>query len=228
MKQTEPCKLVLSLKQGGERCPTCGWLAGSHRNWDGYASAGRDRPWEEYWAEEEPVEEPAEAPQCPAAPPEDTTEDLKPRGTKAQFWLAVYPRTIRELLVLAKQPAMRVEAALDHHIRDNGMQGEESTLQLARALLEELARRHGGQYQALCKAVEVFQFGADKYAPGNFRRAFSDMESMRREYTSAISRHVWEDRFNGPIDQESGLEHLAHAFCGCLMLLEGEMEHHGW
>lgn len=234
-----PCKLELALLEGHQRCPACGWLAGSHRAWSGYADKGRDKTWEEYWAEEEPVEltpEEAEAldtdstePVAVAAPPETPEGDLKPRGQKPQIWLAVRHEVLdlvmRHRMWIGADGTMSVREAMDCHRHHNDMKGEDSTLQLAVAIMVALERAHGvGPFEALCMAIRVFEYGAEKYAPGNFRKAYTDMESMRREYTSAMERHaLW--RHVDPTDPESGHAHLAHAFCGALMLLEGEMYH---
>jgi len=74
---------------------------------------------------------------------------------------------------------------------------------------------------ALDLIVQVFEHGARKYSPDNWRGAAAGMDAFRREYLSAICRHVFAP--DGEIDQEWGLPHLAHACCGALMVLWHEM-----
>lgn len=66
------------------------------------------------------------------------------------------------------------------------------------------------------KAVDVLTFGADKYAPESWRQEKSD------EYFAALMRHIVAYRKGEVTDQESGLEHLAHAMCNLIFLHELE------
>ena len=67
---------------------------------------------------------------------------------------------------------------------------------------------------ALRETMEVFEYGAKKYAPWNHTR----VEGWRERYYNAAMRHLlaW---FGGEThDPESGRHHLGHALC-CLMIL---------
>lgn len=71
-------------------------------------------------------------------------------------------------------------------------------------------------WSGLRQVVDVLDFGAKKYAPGNWRH----VEGARERYFSAALRHLtaW---FQGEKnDAETGLSHLAHAACCLLFLLE--------
>lgn len=80
--------------------------------------------------------------------------------------------------------------------------------------------------QALVGAARVFEYGARKYAPGNYYSA-SLSDGAGRRYVSAALRHLAEMQLpNGlhtadslaAIDPESGLPHLDHVLCGLMML----------
>jgi len=68
---------------------------------------------------------------------------------------------------------------------------------------------------AMKSVIEVLEFGAKKYAPGNWKT----VPDARTRYFDAAIRHVtawWGGEKN---DSESGLPHLAHAICCLLFLL---------
>jgi hypothetical protein len=67
---------------------------------------------------------------------------------------------------------------------------------------------------ALKSVVEVLTFGAQKYAPDNWKY----VGDAKRRYFDAMQRHVWAWKEGQTIDDESGKHHLAHAIC-CLMFL---------
>lgn len=67
----------------------------------------------------------------------------------------------------------------------------------------------------LLEVAEVFSYGADKYAPDNWRNGM-----RHRRQASAALRHIAKWLDGEDKDDESGLPHLAHAIC-CLMMLEG-------
>ena len=147
--------------------------------------------------------------------------DLKPRGEKAQFWLGVKPTVWADLVVpLSYDRDIDVAEAVECYQMSPSSAG---ALHMAEDLVRTIARDHKvTHYKALELVCGVFEYGAKKYAPGNFRNAFSDMESMRREYPSAIMRHMLEYWLGSYLDLESQLLHPAHAACGALMLVEGE------
>jgi hypothetical protein len=62
--------------------------------------------------------------------------------------------------------------------------------------------------------MEILQFGAKKYAWGNF----AYVPNARERYFSALIRHVKAWNKGEEADPETGKSHLAHAGC-CLMFL---------
>lgn len=71
---------------------------------------------------------------------------------------------------------------------------------------------------ALLKVGQVLAYGAQKYAPENWRR----VEGWRWRYTAAALRHLFAWMRGEQMDQESNLPHLAHAACCVLFLLDLE------
>lgn len=65
----------------------------------------------------------------------------------------------------------------------------------------------------------VLTFGAQKYAPGNWRRV-----DDRSRYVDAALRHVFAFMRGKEVDAESGEHHLAHAVCCLMFLMELDME----
>lgn len=121
--------------------------------------------------------------------------DLKPRGVKAPLylipWGAADDGAICPLDTLLRE---RLET------RD------------PREILDVLASRG----TTLEQVAGVFAYGAKKYARENWK-TFAWDDSARDEYFGAICRHVLADARGERIDPESGLPHLAHAACGCLI-----------
>lgn len=81
--------------------------------------------------------------------------------------------------------------------------------------------------RALNGIARVFEYGAKKYAPGNFLNA-TLKDSPGERYISATLRHLSEvQQEDGQItptslaakDSESGLPHLFHAVCSLIMLI---------
>lgn len=68
--------------------------------------------------------------------------------------------------------------------------------------------------------VDVLTFGANKYAPDNWRH----VESASERYTAAALRHIAAYRMGEHEDKESGLPHLAHAACCLMFMLELDSE----
>lgn len=80
--------------------------------------------------------------------------------------------------------------------------------------------------RALIGPARVFQYGAKKYAAGNFYQATLD-DGAGARYVSAALRHLSEMQLpNGlhtpeslaTLDPESGLPHIDHVLCGLMML----------
>ncbi len=71
---------------------------------------------------------------------------------------------------------------------------------------------------ALLPIAEVFGFGAEKYAPHNWRKGLA----WSRLYAATL-RHLFAWGDGQTTDPESGKSHLAHAGCDLLMLIYYEM-----
>jgi len=63
--------------------------------------------------------------------------------------------------------------------------------------------------------VKVINMGAEKYAPNNWQ----NMPNATDRLYAALLRHLVDWRKGSKIDQESGLNHLAHVLCNALFLL---------
>jgi hypothetical protein len=64
------------------------------------------------------------------------------------------------------------------------------------------------------QVVDILQFGAEKYAPDNWKH----VQPYDERYYSAAMRHITAWRKGEVIDPESGKHHLAHAIC-CLIFI---------
>ncbi len=79
-------------------------------------------------------------------------------------------------------------------------------------------------WSVVSKVVDVLGYGADKYAPDNWKH----VDNWRERYFNAMQRHIlawWDGERN---DHETGYHHLAHAGCCLLFLLARDLqeEHH--
>ena len=68
--------------------------------------------------------------------------------------------------------------------------------------------------------IDVLTYGANKYAPENWRK----IEDIPTRYYSAMMRHLHAFRCGETHDPESGLHHLAHAGCCLVFMLQNELE----
>lgn len=75
-------------------------------------------------------------------------------------------------------------------------------------------------WKALAAIVEVLEFGARKYAPGNWRK----VPDAHQRYIDAALRHLIARADGEVLDPESKLPHLAHAGCCVLFALAFERE----
>lgn len=75
-------------------------------------------------------------------------------------------------------------------------------------------------FPAIEEVVMVLTFGANKYAPDQWRH----VPEARRRYIAALWRHVVRWIRGEKSDPESGLHHLAHAACCVLFLLSFDLE----
>lgn len=71
----------------------------------------------------------------------------------------------------------------------------------------------------LQQLVGVADMGARKYEPHSWRT----IENAEERYKDAIARHFLAS-FDDPVDEESGLDHLAHMAWNCLALMEFKKE----
>ena len=67
---------------------------------------------------------------------------------------------------------------------------------------------------ALRETVRVLTFGAEKYEPDNWKR----VPDGHRRYFDAAQRHLWAYKEGEVADPETATNHLAHAIC-CLMFM---------
>lgn len=76
---------------------------------------------------------------------------------------------------------------------------------------------------ALEEVIKAFEFGAKKYDDDNWRKG---MKHSR--FLDATFRHVYLQYKQGEdLDDESGLNHLAHGIADLLMLLSSKMNGYG-
>lgn len=80
--------------------------------------------------------------------------------------------------------------------------------------------------RVLTGIARVFQYGARKYARGNWHRANLNDDAIERYYSAALRHIAATQHPNGildrvsaaALDEESGLPHIDHAICGLMML----------
>ncbi len=76
--------------------------------------------------------------------------------------------------------------------------------------------------EALLEVAKVLDYGAANYTPHNWRSGFA-----WTRLSSAMLRHIFAWIGGETNDPESGLNHIAHAACGCLFLLEHQIKDYG-
>jgi len=75
--------------------------------------------------------------------------------------------------------------------------------------------------RALKETARVLAFGAKKYAPDNWKK----LDNLHKRYIGAALRHINDDNIApGHIDEESGLDGIAHAICCLMFILEKRLE----
>lgn len=74
---------------------------------------------------------------------------------------------------------------------------------------------------ATLEVSRVLAFGAAKYGASNWNQA--ELEDGRARYVAAAMRHVLAYQCGEQIDDESGLNHLAHAVTSLLFVLERDI-----
>lgn len=75
-------------------------------------------------------------------------------------------------------------------------------------------------FTAVDQVVQVLTFGANKYAPNNWRL----VENYKVRYISAAYRHLYSWCTGNTYDEETGLHHLAHAVVSLLFIIEKELD----
>lgn len=70
--------------------------------------------------------------------------------------------------------------------------------------------------------AEALKFGADKYAPNDWKKPVSD--DLNRTFGS-IQRHLWTWKKGEINDKESGLNHLLHAATDIMFLYYKSTRH---
>lgn len=75
--------------------------------------------------------------------------------------------------------------------------------------------------RALREVAEVLTLGAAKYEPENWRKVLDGPDGPSR-YLDAALRHINAYQIGFREDEESGRNHLAHAVCCLLFLVEGD------
>ena len=73
--------------------------------------------------------------------------------------------------------------------------------------------------KALKATAEILTFGAEKYEPNNWKR----VPDAQNRYFDALMRHLWAWKEGETTDAESGKNHLAHAMCCLMFLLERDI-----
>jgi len=69
---------------------------------------------------------------------------------------------------------------------------------------------------AVDEVLRVLEFGASKYGAGNWKQ----VDNMHTRYMNAALRHVASYREGHVLDKETGLNHLAHAICCLVFILD--------
>lgn len=77
-----------------------------------------------------------------------------------------------------------------------------------------------GCAKALEQVAKVLTFGAKKYADDNWRL----VANAKKRYTAALHRHLSAHYQGQQKDNESNLDHLAHALCCLIFLYEFELD----
>lgn len=69
-------------------------------------------------------------------------------------------------------------------------------------------------YDGIVEVAKVLDFGAKKYAPGNWSKGIELSRLL-----AAAERHIGEFKEGRDVDPESGLGHLGHAACNLLFAI---------
>jgi hypothetical protein len=72
---------------------------------------------------------------------------------------------------------------------------------------------------ALKSVVEILTIGAQKYERDNWKH----VPDAKRRYFDATMRHLWDWKCGEKYDEETNKNHLAHAICNLMFLLEKDL-----
>jgi hypothetical protein len=113
----------------------------------------------------------------------------------------------------------KFEETLNQHIEENAVKASQNATTGGRKF-------DGGKLQygllppeALKATVEILTFGAEKYEPDNWKY----VPDSKRRYFDALQRHLWDWKNGEQNDPESGKNHLAHALCCLMFMLEKDL-----
>ena len=73
--------------------------------------------------------------------------------------------------------------------------------------------------KALKETVKVLTIGATKYEDDNWKY----VPKAQSRYFDALMRHLWDWKSGEQLDPETEVNHLAHAVCNILFLLERDL-----
>lgn len=142
---------------------------------------------------------PPKAAPAPAADP-----DRKPRGVKPP--MALIPWSV------VPEPWIPEAVQIALEIPDEAEEGPASfAARVIRILLETSAD------DLMPEVARVMGHGAAKYGADNWRTATWNADA-RREYESAMLRHLYADAIGEVLDPDSGLRHKAHAVASAMIL----------
>ena len=74
---------------------------------------------------------------------------------------------------------------------------------------------------ALIEVAKVLTYGAGKYGPDNWKK----LDNLQSRYTGAALRHLLAHMSGEETDEETDLNHIAHAVCCLLFKLEAKLSH---
>lgn len=156
--------------------------------------------------------------------------DIRPTGER------YYPldRGIPDTAFAERSPVGLIDAEENEDIGHEGsdLYGEGPAMTVTRALAEAQERGLNPKdlvgavktplgllpWTALVQVAGVFKVGADKYGAYNWRTPGQPVQHVT--YVEAAFRHLAAYMDGQTIDPETGCNHLAHAACGLLILLD--------
>lgn len=74
--------------------------------------------------------------------------------------------------------------------------------------------------KTLLEVAKVLTFGAAKYDEHNWKK----LDNLQNRYSGAALRHIVAHLDGEELDEETGLDHIAHAICCLMFKLEAKLE----